>query len=125
MKIDLIMKEKIQLICREHGIRILAVFGSAVSGKYRDIDFAIYLNRGIDSESMNKLKLIAELESLFSKKADIVVVHPGTPVTLLFEICRNSVLLYEDEPDSFENERSIAFRKSETDPIPGRPEETQ
>jgi len=111
MKIDLIMKEEVQRICKEHGIRLLAVFGSAVSGKSRDIDFAVFLRKGALPKSINKLKLISEFELLFKKNPDIAVIHSGTPTTLLFEICRNSILLYENESGSFENERSIAFRK--------------
>ncbi|MBW2581171.1 MAG: hypothetical protein JRD00_09580, partial [Deltaproteobacteria bacterium] len=87
------------------------MFGSSLQRTGRDIDLALYPVRGVAPEIIDKLRLIAELETLFKRKVDITVVNSGTSTTLLFEICRSSLLLYEDQPGSFENERSIAFRK--------------
>ncbi len=89
----------------------MTLFGSAVKGAARDIDIAVFPKTGIRGDDINKLQLISELESLFNKQVDIIIVHSGTSTTLLYEICRNSLLLYEDERDSFQNERSLAFRK--------------
>lgn len=112
MEIDEKLKANIARICKRNRIRIMAVFGSSLQGTGRDIDLALYPHRGGGRpEIVDKLRLIAELETLFGRKVDIVVVNPGTSTTLLFEICRNSLLLYEDQADSFENERSVAFRK--------------
>jgi len=112
MEIDEELKANIARICKRNRIRIMVVFGSSLQGPGRDIDLALYLHReGGRPEIIDKLRLLAELETLFKRKVDIVVVNPGTSTTLLFEICRSSILLYEDQPGSFENERSIAFRK--------------
>ncbi len=111
MKIDSEQKKKIRDICKSHGIKILVLFGSALFKNPRDIDLAAFPETGATPDSINKLELISELESLFRKKADIVVINPGSSTTLLYEICRGSLLLYEEEPGSFEDERSIAFRK--------------
>lgn len=111
MKIDSEQKKKIRDICKSHRIKILVLFGSALFKTPRDIDLAVFPEIGDTPDSINKLELISEFESLFRKKADIVVINPGTSTTLLYEICRGSFLLYEEEPGSFENERSIAFRK--------------
>ncbi len=111
MKISAEIRKKIEDICISHNIRIMAVFGSALSGSERDIDIAVYVKKGISADSVNKLELISRLESIFRKKADIVIMTSSTSTTLLYEICRNSLLLYEDENGSFEEERSLAFRK--------------
>ncbi len=111
MKIASEQKSKIRDICKNHGIKILVLFGSALFKTPRDIDLAVFPEAGVSPDIINKLQLISEFESLFSKKADIVVINPGTSTTLLYEICRKSLLLYEGEPGSFEDERSLAFRK--------------
>lgn len=111
MEIDEELKANIAGICKRNRVRIMAVFGSSLQRTGRDIDLALYPVRGVAPEIIDKLRLIAELETLFKRKVDITVVNSGTSTTLLFEICRSSLLLYEDQPGSFENERSIAFRK--------------
>jgi predicted nucleotidyltransferase len=111
MQIDEKLKAHIARICKTNRIRIMAVFGSSLQRTGRDIDLALYPHWGVGPEVIDKLRLIAELETLLGREVDIIVVNPGTSTTLLFEICRNSLLLYEDQAGSFENERSIAFRK--------------
>ncbi len=111
MKIDSAQKKKIHALCKKYRIRILALFGSSVSGTPRDIDLAVFPAAGHTHESINKLELISEFESIFNKKADLALISPGTSTTLLYEICRESLLLYEEKAGSFEDERSLAFRK--------------
>lgn len=111
MEIEEELKAHISRICKRNRIRIMAVFGSSLQRTGTDIDLALYSQREVRPEMIDKMSLIAEFETLFKKRVDIVVVHPGSSTTLLFEICRNSLLLYEDQAGSFENERSFAFRK--------------
>lgn len=89
----------------------MVLFGSSVEGKGRDLDIAAFLSRGTAAAAINKLELIAALESIFNKKVDLVVVNPSTSTTLLYEISKKNVLLHEDREGSFQEEQSLAFRK--------------
>jgi predicted nucleotidyltransferase len=102
---------KIKEICADHHLRIMVLFGSSVEGKGRDLDIAAFLSRGTAAAAINKLELIAALESIFNKKVDLVVVNPSTSTTLLYEISKKNVLLHEDREGSFQEEQSLAFRK--------------
>jgi predicted nucleotidyltransferase len=104
-------KKEIDVLCTRHSIRILALFGSSLSGTPRDVDLAIFPVLDVNADDLDKLQIISDFESLFQIKTDIVIAHSGISTTLLFEICKNSLLLYEDEDGSFEDERSLAFRK--------------
>lgn len=68
-------REAIAALCREHGVRRLAVFGSAVTGTFdpatSDIDFLVDLGDYDDRVGRRFMRLIVALEDLLGRRVDV------------------------------------------------------
>ena len=72
-------REKIAELCRQHHVRSLSVFGSAVRDDFdperSDVDFAVEFDRLPFPESFdNRCKMKAELTALFCRPVDLIQV---------------------------------------------------
>jgi len=101
----------IKNFCRENGIDLLVLFGSAAGDKpesSRDIDLAVKLKEGI---SISKLDLIYKLDNFFmGKNIDIVLLTTDTDPLLLHEIFMKGVCLFERKTDLFEKDKLRAWK---------------
>lgn len=64
-------------LCRKYNVRDLAVFGSAVTGRFTessDLDFLVTFDQGLSAAAMaaSYFGLKEELEALFSRPVDLV-----------------------------------------------------
>ncbi len=94
MKISNLQKLKIEKIAKKFKLKLIIVFGSFASGKNRtssDLDVAVSGMIGVSfSEQIN---LINEFSRIFNKNIDLSVLNNANPL-LLFEVSKNSILLY-------------------------------
>jgi predicted nucleotidyltransferase len=99
--IDLIEdnREAIATLCREFGVRKLAVFGSAANGSFdsdsSDIDFVVDLGGYERGVARRYLGLIVALEAHFGRPVDVVTLHSGTSNWFRNEVQRTAITIYE------------------------------
>jgi predicted nucleotidyltransferase len=79
--IDLIERHRAELeeLCRKHKVKTLEVFGSAADGNWKpetsDLDFLVdYLPRDDGKSAHDYFELLHDLEDLFVRKIDLVMV---------------------------------------------------
>lgn len=72
-------REAIAALCRAHGVRRLAVFGSAATGTFdpdrSDVDFLVDLGEYDDRVGRRYMRLIVGLEELLGRRVDVVTVR--------------------------------------------------
>jgi len=94
MEISNLQKLKIAKIAKKFHLKLIVVFGSFASGKNRvdsDLDIAIL---GIKEISFSEqINLINEFSRVFNKNIDLSILNNVNPL-LLFEVSKNSILLY-------------------------------
>jgi len=99
MEISNLQKLKIAKIAKKFHLKLIVVFGSFVSGKNRvdsDLDIAIL---GIKEISFSEqINLINEFSRVFNKNIDLSILNNVNPL-LLFEVSKNSILLYGSRED--------------------------
>jgi predicted nucleotidyltransferase len=86
-------------LCKEHHVKSIALFGSALKGKYddkKDIDFLVQFfdNIAILDYADNYFSLLEKLEILFNKKIDLVSQQSLKNPILIEEIERSKINLY-------------------------------
>ncbi len=103
--------DAIKELCLQEGVELLVLFGSASRGEERpgsDVDLAVKMKK---DRAVSKLDLLYRLGELFKdREVDLVVLTVDTDPVLLYEIFAKGSLLYEAEPDLFENERVRALK---------------
>ena len=101
----------IKSFCKQNGIELLILFGSAAGGEpetARDIDVAITLKKG---SAPSKLDLIYQLDDFSNgKKIDLVILTADTDPLLLHEIYSHGKCIYEKKPGIFEMEKLRAWK---------------
>jgi predicted nucleotidyltransferase len=111
MKISETQKSKINDFCSEHQIALFIIFGSQVKGKtHSNSDLDIALSFEDHAVSINKLRLIFELEGIFEKQVDLVVLNPKTDPLLRFEIFSMGKPFFMSKPHLFEEARLYAWK---------------
>jgi predicted nucleotidyltransferase len=92
-------RDDIAALCRQYGVRRLAVFGSAATGAFdpgtSDLDFVVDLGRYERGVARRYLGLIVALEQLFGRLVDVVTIHPGATDSFRKELERTAVTIYE------------------------------
>jgi len=72
-------REAIAALCRQYGVRRLAVFGSAAKGTFdperSDIDFLVDLGEYDDRVGRRYMRLIIGFGDLLGRRADVVTVR--------------------------------------------------
>jgi predicted nucleotidyltransferase len=94
-------RDAITALCRQYGVRKLAVFGSAAKGTFdparSDLDFAVDFKDYGPGVGKRFMKLIVALEDLVGVRIDIVTPSSITDHIFLRELDRTAVTLYESE----------------------------
>lgn len=98
--IDLIEDNRnaIANLCRQYGIKRLAVFGSAVKGTFdpatSDLDFVVDLGEYEKGVSRRFLTFYTELQNLFDHRVDIETLHPHLSEAFRQELDSTAVTIY-------------------------------
>jgi predicted nucleotidyltransferase len=88
-------QSKLQEICRRHGIRRLEIFGSATRDDFRpdsDLDFLVEFE--VTPALSGYFRLKEELESLFGRQVDLVMLQAVRNPYVRAAIERDRQLLY-------------------------------
>ncbi len=98
--IDLIEdnRQAIEDLCRQYGVRKLAVFGSAAKGTFdpatSDLDFVVDLGEYEKGVSRRFLRFYTELQNLFEIRVDIETLHPHLSEAFRKELDATAVAIY-------------------------------
>jgi len=102
------IKEKLGPLFEEEGLRLVFLFGSAVSGKMHnrsDIDIAFLYNKPVDILALtNKV-----IKHLHADNIDVVDLKRTSPL-MKYSVVKNGLLIYEGEEGAFHEFYSLAFR---------------
>ena len=109
-----IPKQKLTQIARKYGLNLIVLFGSYAARRLlkqeSDIDIAIRTTRRLTAEE--EIALISQLSLLFPAEIDITFLNEADSV-LVYEIARDGIPLYEQNPDSFIEFQLYATKVSE------------
>ncbi len=89
-------KEKLNIFCQRYGVRQLALFGSAVTGKLSpksDIDLLVVFNDNTRISFMVLGRMTRELSALFQRPVDLVL-KKGLKPAIRDSILANSEEIY-------------------------------
>jgi len=103
-----VLKDKLSPIFKEKGLRLVILFGSAVSGKINknsDIDIAFLFDNPVDILELTN----AVIRLLHTDNVDVVDLRRASPL-LKFSAIKKGKPLYEREPGIFNEFSSLAFR---------------
>lgn len=86
-------------LCRRHGVRRLELFGSGAAGTFdlqkSDLDFPVVFQRKAALNPADQyLGLLADLETLFARKVDLVDVSAARNPYFMAEALKHRVMLY-------------------------------
>jgi predicted nucleotidyltransferase len=96
-------------ICKKHSIELMVLFGSRAHGTGRpnsDMDVAV---KAVKGSRTDRLGLILDLERIFHKSVDLVIVSPITDPLLLNEIFTNGEPVYQRNKGVFVRWRTFAW----------------
>ncbi|MGH2489614.1 MAG: nucleotidyltransferase family protein [Candidatus Limnocylindria bacterium] len=82
---------------RRHGVRRLALFGSAARGELKttsDVDVVVDLESGSRAGLFEQVRMADELEALFGRRVDLVT-RGGLKPRVRATVEREAVVLYE------------------------------
>lgn len=111
MDIDEIKQSRITDFCDKNNISLFIIFGSYAKAKVRphsDIDIALALEE--PKSDVDKLHLIFELEGIFQKQVDLVILKPSTDPLLRFEIFSTGKPLFMSNSQLFEESKLQAWK---------------
>ncbi|HAS00187.1 MAG: hypothetical protein US57_C0011G0033 [Candidatus Moranbacteria bacterium GW2011_GWC2_37_73] len=109
MKIDNNQKLEIARIAKKSGLKLVMVFGSFASGKNRDdsdMDVAVASMKEISFHE--QIRLTNKFSLILKKNIDLSILNNANPL-LLFQVSKNSILLYGNEVD-FAKFKLYAFK---------------
>lgn len=99
MKITVKQKLEIAKVAEKFQLKLMVVFGSFANGKQRedsDLDIGVL---GLEEISFKEqISLMSELAVIFNKEIDLSVLNRTNPL-LLFQVSKNSVLLFGKQED--------------------------
>lgn len=103
------IKKGLSPLFHDEGLRLVLLFGSAVSGKIHkksDIDLAFLFDKPVDILTLtNRI-----IRLLHTDTVDVVDLKRASPL-LKFSAVKSGMLLYEREPGMFHEFYSLAFRR--------------
>jgi predicted nucleotidyltransferase len=95
-------------LARRHGWRLVVLFGStAREGTGRDIDLAVLPARVPDL--LTQARWLRHLEEILPGPVDLLLLHQATAPLIRFQVFRDGLCLYEEEPGRFDREQDRAF----------------
>jgi len=111
MKLSDLQKIQLNDFCRRNQVALLIIFGSYARGKtHPNSDLDIALSFENNRVSINKLRMIFELEGIFEQQVDLVILSPITDPLLRFEIFSRGKLFYESKPHLFVEGKLYAWK---------------
>jgi predicted nucleotidyltransferase len=125
--LNTIDKTKLPEIASNYHLDLIVLFGSYAKGKARpdDLDIAVRTTWNeflrLSSSNNNRLEwemnLIASLETIIDLPYDIdlVILNEVYDSTFLFEVARYGELIYQREPQTFDQFRAYASRRFDDD----------
>lgn len=112
MLIDNKKTEKIQRLAHDYGLRLVLLFGSAVSGKTHpesDLDIAVMFT-DIETAHSRVFELIADLQEIFpDREVDLALINGADPL-FLKKILEDCELLF-GEPRTLAELKMYAYRR--------------
>jgi len=111
MKIDDMKKTLIADFCSRNKVDLFIVFGSyakALTHAHSDIDIALAFQD--KNAKIDKLQLIFELEGIFDRQVDLVLLRTYTDPLLLYEIFSTGKLVFESSAFLFEEYKLLAWK---------------
>lgn len=92
-------RTELEALCEEHGVRRLALFGSAVKGTWRegtsDLDFLVDIGDYTNRVGRRFMGFVAGLERMFGDDFDVVSDAAVKSEGFRAELDRTAVTLYE------------------------------
>lgn len=91
------VKEKLQNICEENGITLMALFGSFVRGEQNnksDIDLAIEFQKNSRKTLFDLVRLEYEMKKIFKRKVDIGPLRSINP-HIINHVKKEMKIIYE------------------------------
>jgi len=102
------IKDRLTPLFKDEGLRLVLLFGSAVSGKVHkqsDIDLAFLFDRPVDILSLTN----RVIRLLHTDNIDVIDLRRASPL-LKFSVIKNGSLLYERQIGMSNEFYSLAFR---------------
>lgn len=103
-------RDRLATVRERHGVRLLLLHGSHVTGRVHaksDVDLAVLLD---DPQAGTVFELFGDLQSLFpSRHVDVVVLNTADPL-LAWQVCRTARLIAGSRAD-FAERRRYAWRR--------------
>lgn len=92
-------RDLVAALCRQHGVRRLALFGSATTDRFdpatSDFDFAVeFAEMSPSDHARNYFELLEQLESGLQRKVDLVELDAVTNPYFRAELLANMIPLY-------------------------------
>ena len=104
-------KSQITLFCHRNNVSLFIIFGSHAKGATplrSDIDIALAVED--QNAEVDKLQLIYELDDIFDRQLDLVILTSSTDPLLQFEIFSAGILVFESRPFLFEEKKLLAWK---------------
>jgi predicted nucleotidyltransferase len=92
-----VSRARLAAFARQHGVRRLALFGSAARGELRttsDVDVLVDLEAGSRAGLFEQVRMAHELEAVFGRRVDLVT-RGGLKPRVRATVEREAVVLYE------------------------------
>lgn len=100
--------DAVRELARQHGWRLVVLFGSSACGEGRDVDLAVLPMRPPQPLELGSWQ--SALEALFTPRpVDLVLIHAGMSPLLRYEVLCRGRCLYEAEDGLFDAEQDRAF----------------
>lgn len=109
--IEFSASEQLAEIASAFHLRLIVVFGSTVRGRMHpesDLDLGVLVRKKLTLSK--RTALWSKFSRLFPCEVDLTVLDHLDPV-IKFQIAREGVLLFEDEPDRWAHWKSYAMRQ--------------
>ncbi len=91
-------RSEIERVCREHGVRMLYLFGSGAQDRYdpasSDLDFQVDLGEYEVGVSARFMALHASLSRLFGRQVDLITVRSSGNEPFLREVKATRVTIF-------------------------------
>lgn len=101
--------EEIAHLANKHQLMLIILYGSRASGvadEDSDWDVAVMFKHG--KRSKDWLRVFRKLEEFFNRELDFAEVSSSSNPLFRWEVFRDGVPLYEDEPGRFDEEQRVA-----------------
>ncbi|GAB4582121.1 MAG: hypothetical protein Fur0022_48760 [Anaerolineales bacterium] len=109
--IELPASHQLAEIAAAFHLRLIVLFGSTVRGythSESDMDVGVFVEKKLTNSK--RMALWSQLSRLFPRDVDLSVLNHIDPV-IAFQIAKEGMVLFEAEPDAWENWKSYVSRQ--------------